>query len=93
MVDRAGTHQKTLGRAQIGLATSNGGGASLVAMINPSSPSGTLGSKSHLPSKMLGSSRDFGALPIGSKKNSGAATYARGKQDLQGMALIMNGEK
>ena len=32
-------------------------------------------------------SLELGKMPIGSKKNSGAAMYARGKQDLQGMAM------
>lgn len=39
----------------------------------------------------LGLNRELGEMPIGSKTNSGAATYARGKKDLQGMALILGG--
>ena len=67
-------------------------GTQLVAMINPTSP--TLGQKQSLGSKQLGLARDPltnpNALPIASKKNSGAATYARGRQELQGMNLIMS---
>mmetsp|Transcript_14725 Transcript_14725/g.19955 ORF Transcript_14725/g.19955 Transcript_14725/m.19955 type:complete len:202 (-) Transcript_14725:2999-3604(-) len=84
-------HQAKSGRGQHSGA---GGGASLVAMINPTSPTGLVSKqlgKSQLQGTM-GLGRDLGtnAMPITQKKNSGAATYARGRQELQGMGLIMS---
>ena len=58
-------------------------GASLVAMINPTSPN--LGASKQIGQATVGLGRDLGstsAMPITGKKNSGAATYARGRQEL-----------
>ena len=85
---------------QAGNGSSTGGpvgGASLVAMINPSSPGGAqLGVKKHnniLGNVVIGGQGHDGlanaTLPLNQKKNSGVAQYARGKKELQSLGLMM----